>query len=116
VQRVADDDWVAEIGERLPVSPLSALGLFLAVIIGIRIALEHVTTRALLESVFPLLAATAVVFADRWLVSRDVSVRDRLTVFGYGLGGFLAAALVTALHLYVLYLEETGAQAPCTCS
>ncbi|MFC6768369.1 sensor histidine kinase [Natrinema soli] len=112
MQRVADDDWVAEVGERLPVSPLSALGLFLAAIIGIRIALEHVTTRALLESVFPLLAATAVVFADRWLVSRDVSIRDRLTVFGYGLGGFLAAALVTALHLYVLYLEETGAQAP----
>jgi len=45
----------------------------------------------------------------------DVSVRDRLTVFGYGLGGFLAAALVTALHLYVLYLGRP-AQAPCTCS
>ncbi|QCS41273.1 HAMP domain-containing sensor histidine kinase [Natrinema versiforme] len=113
MQRVADeDDWVAEIGEQLPVSPLSALGLFLATIIGARLALEHASTRALLESVFPLVAATAVVSADRWLVSRDVSMRDRLTVFGYGLGGFLAAVLVTALHLYVLYLEGTGARAP----
>ena len=112
MQRVADDDWVAEIGEQLPVSPLSVLGLFLAAIIGTRLALEQLSTRALLESIFPLLAATAVVFADRWLVGRDVSARDRLTVFGYGLGGFLAAALVTALHLYVLYLEGTGALAP----
>ncbi|QLG49425.1 sensor histidine kinase [Natrinema halophilum] len=113
MQRVADeDDWIAELGEQLPVSPLSALGLFLATIIGTRIALEHVTTRVLLESIFPLLAATAVVLADRWLVAHDVSLRDRLTVFGYGLGGFLAAVVVTALHLYVLYLEETGARAP----
>ncbi|WP_084177320.1 sensor histidine kinase [Natrinema saccharevitans] len=112
MQRVADDDWVAEIGEQLPVSPLSALGLFLAALIGVRLAGEQLSNRALLESVFPLLAATAVVFADRWLVARDVSTRDRLTVFGYGLGGFLAAFLVTALHLYVLYLEETGARAP----
>ncbi len=112
MQRVADDDWVAEIGEQLPVSPLSMLGLFLAAVIGTRLALEHLSTRALLESVFPLAAATAVVFADRWLVARDVSARDRLTVFGYGLGGFLAAVLVTALHLFVLYLEGTGALAP----
>ncbi|WP_408957007.1 sensor histidine kinase [Natrinema sp. 74] len=112
MQRVANDDWVAEIGEQLPVSPLSVLGLFLAAIIGTRLALERVSTRALLESVFPLLAATAVVLADRWLIARDVSARDRLTVFGYGLGGFLAAALVTSLHLFVLYLEGTGALAP----
>ncbi|WP_254525293.1 sensor histidine kinase [Natrinema caseinilyticum] len=113
MQRVADeDDWIADLGDQLPVSPLSALGLFLSAIIGIRFALERGTTRVLLESIFPLVAATAVVFADRWLVARNVSVRDRLTVFGYGLGGFLAASLVTALHLYVLYLEETGAKAP----
>ncbi|MDS0476576.1 integral membrane sensor signal transduction histidine kinase [Natrinema sp. 1APR25-10V2] len=116
MQRVADDDWVAEIGEQLPVSPLSVLGLFLAAVIGTRLALEHLSTRTLLESVFPLAAATAVVFADRWLVARDVSARDRLTVFGYGLGGFLAAVLVTALHLFVLYLEGTGALAPLYCS
>lgn len=113
MQRVADDDdWIADVGEQLPISPLSALGLFLAAIIGTRLALEHVSSRALLESVFPLVAATAVVFADRWLVTRGVSMRDRLTVFGYGLGGFLAGFVVTALHLYVLFLEGTGARKP----
>ena len=112
VQHGADDDWVATIGDRLPFSPLSALGLFLVAVIGARLSLEQASTQALLESVVPLVAAAAVVFADRWLVARDIRARDRLTVFGYGLGGFLAAVIVTALHLYVLYLEGTGALAP----
>ncbi len=42
----------------------------------------------------------------------DVPIRDRLTVFAYALGGFLAAVIVTALHLYIAYLEGTGAHAP----
>lgn len=109
---VEEDDWVTDLAEQLPVSPLSALGLFLAAIIGLRIAAVELELGAILESVFPLVAATAVVFADRWLVARDVSIRDRLTVFAYGLGGFLAAALVTALHLYVLRLDGLGAPTP----
>ncbi|UTF53186.1 sensor histidine kinase [Natronosalvus rutilus] len=109
---VADDDWVADLGERLPVSPLSALGLLLAATIGFRIAVENASSRALLESAFPLLAATAVVLANRRLVASGVGVRDRLTVFAYGLGGFLAAALVTALHLHVLRLDGAGVTTP----
>ena len=109
---VDDEDWLTETAEQLPVSPLSALGLFLAAVIGVRVAAESLTTRALFESVGPLLAATAVVLADRWLVARGVSARDRITVFSYGLGGFLAAALVTALHLHVLRLEGVGPPNP----
>ena len=112
MQRVADDDWVAEVSDQLPVSPLSVLGLVLAATIGVRLAGENVSSKALLESIFPLATATAVVFADRWLVAQNVSDRDRLTVFGYGLGGFLAAFVVTALHLYVAYLDGTGARSP----
>ncbi|WP_241434295.1 integral membrane sensor signal transduction histidine kinase [Natronorubrum tibetense] len=93
MQRIADDDWVAEIGDWLPVSPVSALGFVLAATIGVRIAGESASSQALLESVFPLVTATAVVLA-------------------YALGGFLAAVIVTALHLYIAYLEGTGAHAP----
>ena len=105
---IDEEDWVAELGDQLPVSPLSALGLFLAAVIGVRVAAESLTTRALFESLFPLLAATAVVGVDRWLVARNVSVRDRITVFSYGLGGFLAAFVVTALHMHLLYLDGFG--------
>ncbi|WP_436345996.1 sensor histidine kinase [Natronorubrum sp. FCH18a] len=112
MQRIADDDWVTEIGKQLPVSPLSVLGFVLAATIGVRIAGENVSSQALLESVFPLVTATAVVLADRFLVALDVPIRDRLTVFAYALGGFLAAFVVTALHLYIAYLEGTGAHAP----
>lgn len=108
----ADDDWVTSVGEHLPVSPLSGLGLFLAVTIGVRIAAENLSTQIVLESAFPFVAASAVVFVDRWLVARDVSIRDRITVFAYGLGGFLAAALVTALHLLVLSLHGTSVPTP----
>ena len=108
----ADDDWVGSLGEQLPVSPLSVLGLVLAAVIGFRLAVENLSNQALLESTFPLVAATGVVFADRWLVAQDVGIRDRLTVFSYGLGGFLAAALVTALHLHVLRLHGTGVATP----
>ncbi len=106
------DDWVSEIGDQLPVSPLSVLGFVLAATIGVRIAGESVTTQALLESIFPLVTATAVVLADRFLVAQGISIRDRLTVFAYALGGFLAAFVVTSLHLYVAYLEGTGAHSP----
>ena len=108
----ADEDWVTSVGEHLPVSPLSGLGFFLAVTIGVRIAAENRSTQVVLESAFPFVAASAVVFADRWLVARDVSIRDRITVFAYGLGGFLAAALVTALHLLVLTLHGTSVPTP----
>ncbi|WP_254864282.1 sensor histidine kinase [Halovivax gelatinilyticus] len=106
------DDWVADVAEQLPFSPLTALGLFLAAVIGFRIVAENLTSRAVLESIGPLFAATAVVFADRYLVGRDVAARDRLTVFAFGLGGFLAAALVTALHLHVLQMDGVGAPNP----
>ncbi|WP_207591343.1 sensor histidine kinase [Halomontanus rarus] len=115
MQRVADDlqdDWVADIGEQLPVSPLSALGFVLATVIGVRVAARSVVGLALLESLFPFLAAAAVVVADRWLVENDVGVRDRITVFAYGLGGFLAAALVTALHVHVMNLHGTTVPQP----
>ncbi|MFC4542599.1 sensor histidine kinase [Halosolutus amylolyticus] len=112
MQPLGDEDWVTDVGEQVPVSPLSALGLFLAAVIGARIAGEAFSTQALLESVVPLLAASAVVFADRTLVAGDVSLRDRLTVFAYGAGGFLAGTFVTSLHLYVLYLDGTGALKP----
>ncbi|ELZ11073.1 integral membrane sensor signal transduction histidine kinase [Halovivax asiaticus JCM 14624] len=109
---VEEDDWVADVAERLPFSPLSALGLFLAMIISVRTVVEQTTSQAILESIGPLAAATAVVVADRYLVSRDVAPRDRLTVFAWGLSGFLAAALVTALHLLVLSMEGVGPRNP----
>ncbi|WP_339105677.1 HAMP domain-containing sensor histidine kinase [Haloterrigena salinisoli] len=112
MQRLDEDDWVADVGEQLPVSPLSVLGLVLAATIGVRIAGETLSTKTLLESVFPFAIATAVVLADRFLVAQDVSVRDRLTVFAYGLGGFLAAFIVAALHLYIAYLDGLGARSP----
>ena len=113
MQRVTSDgDWLTELGEQLPVSPLSALGLFLAATIGLRIAAENLSSQVILESAFPLVAATAVVLADRHLVATGVGIRDRLSVFAYGLGGFLAAALVTALHLHVLALHGTGVATP----
>ncbi|MCU4740605.1 sensor histidine kinase [Natronoglomus mannanivorans] len=115
MQRTADDlqnDWLADLGQRLPISPLSALGFVLAVVIGVRVASQTVVSLALLESVFPFLAATAVVVADRWLVENDVGTRDRITVFAYGLGGFLAAALVTALHVHVMNLHGTSVPQP----
>ena len=113
MQRVAtEDDWATELGERLPFSPLSGLGLLLAVTIGFRIAAENLSSQAILESAFPFVAATAVILVDRRLVDDGVGIRDRLTVFAYGLGGFLAAALVTALHLHVLHLHGTGVATP----
>ena len=112
MQRVADDDWVATISDQLPVSPLSILGFVLAATIGIRIAGETLSTKTLLESIFPLVTATAVVLVDRFLVAQDVAARDRLTVFAYGLGGFLAAFVVAALHLYIAYLDGLGARSP----
>lgn len=112
MERVSDDDWVSDVGDQLPVSPLSILGLVLAATIGVRIAGDALSTRAIVESIFPLATATAVVFADRWLLARGTPTRDRLVVFGYALGGFLAAFVVTALHLSVAYLDGVGAHSP----
>ncbi|WP_247730049.1 sensor histidine kinase [Halovivax limisalsi] len=110
--RVDDDDWIDSVAARLPLSPLTALGLFLAAVIGVRVVAENVTSQAILESVGPLLAATGVVLADRYLVRRNVGSRDRLTVFAYGLGGFYAAFVLTALHLHVLQVNEVGPPKP----
>ena len=107
-----EDDWVADVGDRVPVSPLSALGTVLAATILVRVVAYDVTFQAVLESALPLLSAAGVVLADRWLVARNVSVRDRISVFSYGLGGFLAAAVVTGLHLHVLALDGTGVPDP----
>ncbi|NUB89791.1 HAMP domain-containing histidine kinase [Haloterrigena sp. SYSU A121-1] len=112
MQRLEEDDWVADVGKQLPVSPLSILGFVLAATIGVRIAGETLSTRTILESIFPLVIATAVVLADRFLVAQDVSARDRLTVFAYSLGGFLAAFIVAALHLYIAYLDGLGSRSP----
>ncbi|GAB3022856.1 sensor histidine kinase [Natronobiforma cellulositropha] len=113
MQHTADtDDWLWTLGEQLPVSPLSALGVVLAAVIGLRVAAQNVATQALLEGVFPLLAAATVVLVDRWLLTQDVTARDRLSVFAYGLGGFLAASLVTGLHLHVLTLHGTSVVEP----
>ncbi|MFC3959805.1 sensor histidine kinase [Halovivax cerinus] len=109
---VEEDDWVATLAERLPFSPLTALGLLLAATITVRVVAENVSSRAIFESIGPLFAATAVVVVDRYLVTRGVTPRDRLSVFAFGLGGFLAAALVTALHLLVLSLEGLGPRNP----
>ncbi len=107
-----EDDWVTDVGARVPVSPLSALGTVLAATILVRVVTDDVTLQAILESALPFLSAVAVVFADRWLVARNVSVRDRISVFSYGLGGFLAASVVTGLHLHVLALDGTGVPDP----
>lgn len=110
--RVDDDDWIDTVAARLPLSPLTGLGLFLAAVIGVRVVAENVTAQAILESIGPLLAATGVVLADRYLVRRNVSARDRLTVFAYGLGGFYAAFVLTALHLHILQVNGVGPPKP----
>lgn len=38
---VDERDWVATVAERLPVSPLTVLGTFLAAVIGARVAAEN---------------------------------------------------------------------------
>lgn len=109
---VSDHDPLVALSEDVPVSPLSALGSFLGVVIATRVAVASPPSQALAESAVPLVAAVAVVLVDRWLVGRAVSIRDRVTVFSFGLGGFLAAALLTALHLHVLALSGVGPPDP----
>ena len=107
-----EDRPLRSFANRLPFSPLTGLGVVLGAVIVIRVAGEGASSRAILESVGPLVAAGAVVAADRWLVARGVTARDRLAVFAYGMGGFLAAAVVTGFHLHVLGLEALGVQDP----
>jgi signal transduction histidine kinase len=104
--REPPDDALARLGERLPVSPLSVLGGFLAALVVVRTYADaaplHVDA---LVAALPLSVSLGVVAADRYLVKDGVHVRDRMTVFTFALGGFLTAALITGLQLLVVTLR-----------
>ncbi|WP_267640870.1 sensor histidine kinase [Haloarchaeobius amylolyticus] len=102
--------WVDELATSLPVSPLSALGTLLGGVIMVRaVADANPVLRDVIQGALPFTACVAVVVVDRQLVREGVGARDRLTVFSYGLFGFLAAAMVTSLHLLILLTDGVGA-------
>jgi signal transduction histidine kinase len=107
------DDWLARVGERLPVSPLSVLGIVLAVLIVVR---SYADAEPLLQdvvtAVLPVALAVSTVVTDRLLIREDVSIRDRLTVFSFALGGFLVAAVITALQLVIAIFDGTPVAEP----
>ena len=111
-QSPEEDRRFQSVADRLPFSPLSGLGVVLGVVIVTRVGGEGASSRAILESAGPLVAIGAVVAADRWFLARGVTARDRLTVFAYGMGGFLAASIVTGFHLHVLRFEGVALQEP----
>jgi len=100
------DDALARVGERLPASPLSVLGGFLAALVVLRTYADAAPLPVdVLVAALPLSVSLGVVAADRYLVEDGVHVRDRMTVFTFALGGFLTAALITGLQLLVVTLR-----------
>ncbi|WP_439027573.1 sensor histidine kinase [Haloarchaeobius sp. DT45] len=101
-----EQPWVRELAVGLPVSPLTVLGVVLATTILLRALIDpDPLIRDVIQGTLPFAASVAVVVIDRQLIRDDVGARDRLTVFSYGLFGFLVAALVTALHLLILLTD-----------
>jgi len=88
------DDWLDHVGERLPVSPLSVLGGFLAFLILLQSFVDaqrdgESLLEVLATATLPVAVAVSVVLIDRHLVRDGVPIRDRFTVFSFALGGFL---------------------------
>ncbi|WP_435319544.1 sensor histidine kinase [Haloarchaeobius sp. TZWSO28] len=111
--RAEERPWVEELATSLPVSPLSALGTLLAAVILVRAVVDpDPLIRDTIEGALPFAASVAVVVIDRHLIRDGVDSRDRLTVFAYGLFGFLVAAMVTSLHLLILLTDGVSVPEP----
>ncbi|HKL28999.1 MAG TPA: HAMP domain-containing sensor histidine kinase [Natrialbaceae archaeon] len=111
------DDWLTRAGERLPVSPLSVLGSFLAVLIVLQSFVDaqangEPVLQVVIAAALPVAVAVSTVLVDRHLVRDGVSVRDRITVFSFALGGFLVAAVITALQLVITIFDGAAVAEP----
>ncbi|WP_435359565.1 sensor histidine kinase [Haloarchaeobius sp. DFWS5] len=108
-----DTAWLVQVSEHLPVSPLSALGVVLAVTILARATFDgEPLVRDVLEGTLPLAASLVVLTVDRQLKRDGVGTRDRFTVFAYALFGFMVAAMVTSLHLLILLTDGVDVSDP----
>ncbi len=104
-------DLLDVLAERLPFSPLSALGGLLGVLILLRSWADPAGLRRdLVVSALPLATCAGLVVADRLLIADGVSVRDRLTIVTYGLGGFLSAWIITGIQVPLL-VDDAGSVA-----
>ena len=111
------DDWLARVGQRLPVSPLSVLGGFLAVLILLQSFVDaqangEPVLQVVIAAALPVAVAVSTVLVDRHLVRDGVSIRDRITVFSFALGGFLVAAVITALQLVITIFDGAAVAEP----
>ncbi len=101
-------DTLDALAQRLPFSPLTALGASLGILILLRSWADPAGPRRdLIVSVLPLVTCGGVVAADRWLIADGVDLRDRLTVVTYALGGFLTAWIITGIQVPLL-VEDAG--------
>ncbi|MFQ3294367.1 MAG: signal transduction histidine kinase [Halobacteriales archaeon] len=116
-EKPVQEDWLAGVGQRLPASPLSVLGVILVFLICLQSFVDaqrdgEPFLQIVVTAALPLAVAVSVILIDRYLIREGVSMRDRITVFSFALGGFLVAGVITALQLVITVLDGTPVAQP----